>query len=613
MTEKHSNDSSEKDTPKTEGKSKSVQKNKPIDTKKMLSQRKKKGVFAFAKKHKLITATACVAMILVVWYVFFRGTDSGEEVQYVTASVTQGNIVSTISGTGQITESNTIDVMPETSATVSSVLVSEGDVVEEGAVLVQLDQTAAYANLVQAQASLDSAQESYNEVVEGTASEDVKIAQLKVDSAQTALDNAKTNYDDTVDQQQTAVDNAYRTLLNSGISGGTGATSATMKAKNGNSSTATIAVTGTYTGEIEGEYKLTLSTTDTDSEYKYELSDLEKDSGTVSAGKIKKLGSDGLYFTISDGESDTVKNNSTWKLTLPDTQASNYLSNYNSYQSALQSQTQSVNKAQNEIETAESNLEQAQADLEKQQSDATPAEVSSAKAQVATANSQLQTAQGEYDATTITAPFSGIVSDIAVVPGDQATPSLAVATIITQDQVVTLSLNEVDIPNISTDDKATITFDAVENTTLTGSVTNIDSIGTVDQGVVSYNIQISLDAQDERIKSGMTASVAIVTGMVNNVLTIANSAVKLNPDGSTYVEVLDDNGKPTQVAVTVGMSNDTLTEIIEGLSEGDELVTQTISTDITTSTSGGAAGFTTGGLGGSAGPGGGFSGPRGGF
>ncbi len=186
-----------------------------------------------------------------------------------------------------------------------------------------------------------------------------------------------------------------------------------------------------------------------------------------------------------------------------------------------------------------------------------------------------------------------------MIPGDQASPSTAVATVITQDQIVTLSLNEVDIPNISIGDKATITFDAIENTTLTGSVISIDSIGIVDQGVVSYNVQLSLDAQDDRIKSGMTASVAIVTGMVNNVLTLANSAVKSNTDGSTYVEALDANGQPQQMSVTVGMSNDTTTEIVDGLSEGDEVVTQTISTTSTSTSNSGGPSFGAGGFSGS--------------
>lgn len=600
MSEDTLNDSSTKQSGKTEIDLGKPQKQKKPYDKEPSATPKKKGVVAYAKKHKIILICIIGAVIFGFWYLYSREGNSEENVQYITAQVTTGNIVSTISGTGQITESNTINITPKTSATVSKVVVAEGDVVAEGAVLIQLDQTTAYANLVQAQANLDSAQESYNEVIDGTASEDVKIAQLKVDSAQTSLDNAKTDYDDTVDQQQTAVDNAYRTLLNSGISG---TASATMKAAGNNSSTASIVITGTYTGSAEGQYKLTLSTTDTEDEYTYTVSGLEPVTGTVTAGRTKKLGSDGLYFTISDDEGSTVKNNSTWNLTLPDTRSSNYLANYNNYQTALQSQTKSINQAANSIETAESNLEQAEADLEKLKSDATPAELSAAEAQVATASSQLQTAQAEYDAATITAPFGGIVSELNVVPGDQASPSTAVATMITEDQVVTLALNEVDIPNISVGDKATITFDAVENTMLTGSVTNIDSIGTVDQGVVSYNIQLSLDAQDDRIKSGMTASVAIVTGMVNNVLTIANSAVKSNSDGSNYVEVLDENGQPQQVTIMVGMSNDTTTEILDGLNEGDAVITQTISTDATASgNTDDTSGFSQSGFGGGASP-----------
>ena len=54
----------------------------------------------------------------------------------------------------------------------------------------------------------------------------------------------------------------------------------------------------------------------------------------------------------------------------------------------------------------------------------------------------------------------------------------------------------------------------------------IDAIGTVSQGVVSYNVQITFDTQDSRIKPGMSASVNIITNTQQNVLTVPNSAVK---------------------------------------------------------------------------------------
>ena len=70
-------------------------------------------------------------------------------------------------------------------------------------------------------------------------------------------------------------------------------------------------------------------------------------------------------------------------------------------------------------------------------------------------------------------------------------------------------MNEVDAAKISVGNKTTLTFDATEDLTLTGKVAQIDTIGTVEQGVVSYKVKIAFDTQDERIKPGMTANASI--------------------------------------------------------------------------------------------------------
>jgi multidrug efflux pump subunit AcrA (membrane-fusion protein) len=168
-------------------------------------------------------------------------------------------------------------------------------------------------------------------------------------------------------------------------------------------------------------------------------------------------------------------------------------------------------------------------------------------------------------------------------------------TIITTQQNATVSLNEVDIAKIQLGQKVTLTFDAVPNLTIAGKVSQIDSIGTVSQGVVNYNVKINFDTNDAKIKPGMTANAAIITNVAQDVLTVPNSAVK-NQGGTTYVQMFDtplpaplpgvqgspSSVPPTQQIVVVGVSDNTSTEIISGLNEGDEIVTKTITSATTT-------------------------------
>jgi multidrug efflux pump subunit AcrA (membrane-fusion protein) len=140
------------------------------------------------------------------------------------------------------------------------------------------------------------------------------------------------------------------------------------------------------------------------------------------------------------------------------------------------------------------------------------------------------------------------------------------------------------------DQKVNLTFDAVDSLTISGHVSQIDSLGTVTQGVVNYTVQISFDTQDERIKPGMSVRAAIILDAKADVVVVPNSAVK-SFGSQSYVEVVDEPGvdplqvpatgitlktTPRQQLVDVGLANDSVTEIVSGLKEGDIVVTQKI-------------------------------------
>jgi len=113
--------------------------------------------------------------------------------------------------------------------------------------------------------------------------------------------------------------------------------------------------------------------------------------------------------------------------------------------------------------------------------------------------------------------------------------------------------------------------------------------------VVSYTATVTPDAGNEAVLGGMTVTVAIVTFVAADVLGVANAAVKTATDGSYYVQVLQ-NGKPVNVTVQVGSSDDTYTEIKSGLTEGQAVVTKTVNPNISTSTTArrNSSGFPTG-------------------
>ncbi len=253
---------------------------------------------------------------------------------------------------------------------------------------------------------------------------------------------------------------------------------------------------------------------------------------------------------------------------------------------------------------------------------------------VSQAQASLTSAQLAYQATQdsiVTAPVDGTVANITVETGGNVSASTVNVNSSTTNAnsnanttstsnspvlslgnfsnlIVKVQASEVDIPSIKTGQKATITLDAYPGKTFVGTVTNIDSIGTIASGVVTYNVYVSFLYAPPGVEPGMTASVAIETARHDNALEVPTSAVQ-TVNGSSYVQILQ-NGKLTQVPVTTGISSDTDTEITSGLSENEIIVTSV--SQASTQSSTGASPFSglTGGRG--FGGGGGFGGGAGG-
>jgi HlyD family secretion protein len=199
---------------------------------------------------------------------------------------------------------------------------------------------------------------------------------------------------------------------------------------------------------------------------------------------------------------------------------------------------------------------------------------------------------------TIRAPFSGIIAKVNSRSGDTVSAGTTVGSLITKQKIAEISLNEVDVAKVKLGQKATLTFDAVEDFSLTGEVAEIEAIGSVSQGVVSYNIKITFDADDDRVKPGMSTSASIITEIRQDVLAVPNNAIKNKVDYD-YVEVaaekisiatpLSSQGimlasSPVERVIETGISNDTHTEIISGLKEGDIVVVRTTTNTAKTTT-----------------------------
>jgi macrolide-specific efflux system membrane fusion protein len=179
----------------------------------------------------------------------------------------------------------------------------------------------------------------------------------------------------------------------------------------------------------------------------------------------------------------------------------------------------------------------------------------------------------------------------------------------TSTMTMTVAFSESDVNKLKVGQTATVTPDALSGVELGAHVTSISPVGTTSSNVVSYDAALTLDQSDSKVKPGMSASAAVIVAEAQGV-NVPNAAVSGN--GSLATVTVRRGGKQSQQQVAVGLRGDSRTQIISGLSTGDQVVIKTTLPPLgsaTTSTTTGSTG-TLGGTGGR--PGGGFGGFGGG-
>lgn len=189
------------------------------------------------------------------------------------------------------------------------------------------------------------------------------------------------------------------------------------------------------------------------------------------------------------------------------------------------------------------------------------------------AQARIDAAQATLDLARLTAPFTGTVTEAFLLPGDQVSIGTAAFRIDDLSSLlVDVELSEIDINRVAVGQPVTLTFDAILGTEYEGQVTKVSQAGSIVGGVVNFTVTVELIDADERVKPGMTAAVNIVVQEIKDAVLVPNRAVRL-VDGDRVVFVSGENGMPEKIAVRLGASSDTMSEVIGGdLQAGDRII-----------------------------------------
>lgn len=210
--------------------------------------------------------------------------------------------------------------------------------------------------------------------------------------------------------------------------------------------------------------------------------------------------------------------------------------------------------------------------------------VARTRAEVVQAEAALDRARENLRYATISSPIDGTVLKRHVEVGDAVSSILQLGSQATL--VLTLGdmsevfvegrVDENDIGKVFVGQAARVKVDAFRDRTFPGTVTRMAPLGEKIDNIVGFQVRVSIEDREKILRSQMSANAEIIIEEKRNILVIPESAIIYDRQRRTFAEVYDPNAENQRrrVPLQPGISNGTLTEVVAGLKEGEQVVLQ---------------------------------------
>jgi multidrug efflux pump subunit AcrA (membrane-fusion protein) len=522
-------------------------------------------------RHKKFAAIICLLAITAGGYFGYKSLiNRGGEIEYATASVRKGVLTNSISGSGQVAVSDQMEVKPKVAEETVYVNAEAGQEIKSGSLIVQLDTKDAEKTLANVELDLADAK--------------AKLKELEYDKRRSE-ESLSSSYQETItvlanvlDGLASRMSDFEKIFTQSSYAGAAGDIEYY------------IYLLGVYKHYSSAE-QLAFWTGDPSEKYTaikddFESFRLKYFALTLysPAEQIEDALSQAADFAQNLLELVRQSHNLLQKYQMviieeegltppiPTTVTSSQASQLSEFVSILVSRVNSLSSAIQSLEDKKTAVEKASSSIEEQNRLITQKEDS------------VLDAREKLNQHSVYVPFDGIISKVNVKKGESVTTGTSLVTLITTQKIAEISFNEVDAAKIKTGQRVSLSFDALPETYVSGRVIEVDAVGQVNQGVVSYNVKITFNEQAEEVKPGMSVMAEIIINEKQDILIVSNSAVK-SQRNSNYVELMDSSGEIKIQPVEIGISNDLFTEIVSGLEEGDIVVTSRVNSGAATTAS----------------------------
>ena len=463
----------------------------------------------FWKKRKIWIIIGIIVIVLIA----LTGSKNGSD-ENTTHIVEARSVTEQVEVAGKVQSNDFAELGFEVNGKISSVLVDIGDEVKRGQTLVRLNTSELQADLADAQASVS-----------------IKQAELA---------NTGTSLETVTQQQDVLVNSAYKNMLSSGL---------VAEPNSPNYDQTAPLITGRYSGP-EGYYKISVKRKGSSSDYALSVFGIESATDVdVEETSPTPIGGNGLFIDFPDdlaGYSGTI-----WYVNIPNVKSAVYTTNYNAYQEALRERDRAIDAAEAEL-----------------RGDAAD---SIAQAELAQAQARVARIQSEIAQHTIRAPFDGVIGGIDAEVGEIVSVGGTIVSVVSDgDFEIELEVPEIDVSKIEVGNMVDIRLDAFGSLEMwQGEITAISQAETYVDGVPVYQTNVTFTEPDDRIRSGLSATVMIMTESRDDVLAVPSEYIDRDEDGR-FVNVVVGEDETERRDVTIGLrGSDGFIEIIEGLSAGE--------------------------------------------
>lgn len=461
------------------------------------------------KKRKKWIVIVIVAIVLLI--LLLRGCGGGDVGAMVTTTnATRGELQESVSTSGTVAAEEVKVLFSPTSGVLDQVNVAAGDAVKKGDVLVAYDSTKLDRDFRQAALQQAKSNAGYNGAVADSAENQAKLSE------------ANTNIP--ILEQQIADNKAYLKDLESKLS-------------QSQRDTANALADESYdlnqdAAKLEEEIK-NMDPSDTDAIAAKEKK-LKKIQSQISRNAyLQQIANSSDYVAEMEEEIANVKE---------------LIADYEEYKTEMETQ-----KNGSEAAVMDSY------DKISHEADKELAEIVYAEAEKAYYESK----------SGLCAEFDGIVTEVSAVEGSTVTEGTQLLTLESSESVkVSFSASKQDVAKLEVGQSAEVT---ISGNVYTGKVSKINRMASLNaSNTPMVGVEVHLDEPDDKIILGLDAKLTIFTRSVQDALLIPVEAVNADRDGDFLYVV--ENGVVVKKSVICGIANDTYTEIIEGITEEDQVV-----------------------------------------